>query len=413
MRWCWVLVLCWTLFGADERRLALVADAQRAFERVDLSPSPQLADASACVQMEAAALAVALPASEASLHYRKGYCELAVAAITRAPTRFAEAASELDQSGAAMLAWIARQAQAAAQRASDDGGQSARQFSGPTGEPAAAPSTGQSAGRNVAQTWTTPDTCPASCQPFIPAASLWLGWLALRRGDLDAAAEHFAVGPESGWAAFVAGMRAFRAGRYSEAAARYGETLAIWSRDQNGSDPPLAWRLGPPADIAQLLAELGGAQILAGDPQAAVATLDKALKTGDPAARTFFLRARAKELSGQPEPALADYNLASRTAFADATDLASGEAHLYRGILYYRRKDYARAEDEFSSALNFAIAPALRPDASAWRHLSAVASGFCGASRAYLERSLPAVSPFFPIDEARAVAAGCPAGALP
>jgi tetratricopeptide (TPR) repeat protein len=385
MRWCWVLVLCWALFGADERRLALVADAQRAFDRVDLSPSPQLADASACVQMQAAALAVALPAGEASLYYRKGYCELAVAAVTRAPSRFAEAASELDRSGAAMLAWIARQAQAAVQGATQD----------------------------TAQSWTTPGTCPASCQPFLSTASLWLGWLAIRRGDLGAATEHFAVRPESGWPAFVAGIRAFQAGRYSEAAARYGETLDIWSRDQAASDPPLARRLGPPADIAQLLAELGGAQILAGDPRTAVATLDKALKTGVPAARTFFLRARAEELSGQPEPALADYNLASRTAFANATDLASGEAHLYRGILYYRRKDYARAEDEFSSALNFAIAPALRPDASAWRHLSAVASGFCGASRQYLERSLPAVSPFFPKEEARAVAAGCPAGALP
>jgi len=400
-----VPVLCWALFGADERRLALVAEAQRAFDRVDLAPSPQLADASACVQMQAAALAVTLPAGEAALYYRKGYCELAVAAITRAPSRFAEAASELDRSGAAMLAWIARQAQADAQRASDESGQSARQFGGPTGEPVAAQSAGQ--------VWTTPDTCPASCQPFIPAAGLWLGWLALRRGDLEAAAEHFAVRPESGWPALVAGMRAFQAGRYSEAAARYGETLDIWTHGQIASDPPLAWRLGPPADTAQLLAELGGAQILSGDPQTAVATLDKALKTGVPAARTFFLRARAEELSGQSELALADYNLASRTAFANATDLASGEAHLYRGILYYRRKDYARAEDEFSSALNFAIAPALRPDASAWRHLSAVASGFCGASREYLARSLPAVSPFFPKDEARAVAAGCAAGERP
>ena len=441
-----MLVLCGALFGADERRLALLADAQRAFDRMERSPSPQLAEASACVQVEAAALAVALPAGEASLYYRKGYCELALAAVTRAPSRFAEAASDLDRSGAAMLAWIARQAGlVAGQIAVHDAGQSGSQIagegagqatalspaqssepvaawnagraSGQTGEQAAGQSPalvgGPATGHNAAQAWMTPDTCPASCQPFIPTAGLWLGWLALRRGDLDAATERFAVRPESGWPALVAGMRAFQAGRYSEAAARYGETLDIWTRGESASDPPLTWRIGPPADIAELLAELGGAQILSGDPQTAVATLDKALKAGVPAARAFFLRARARELSGQPEPALADYNLASRTAFASATGLASGEAHLYRGILYYRRKDYARAEDEFSSALNFAIAPALRADASAWRHLAAVASGFCGASREYLERSLPAVSPFFPKDEARAVAARCPASPWP
>jgi len=371
------------LFAADERRLALLADAQAAFDRVDGNTSAPLGDASACVQMQAAALAVALPAEQSSLHYRKGYCELTVAAITRASSAFTDAAAELDRSGATMLAWIARQA-----------GHSLAQDGAPS-------------------TWAKPDSCPASCQPLIPTASLWLGWLSLNRGDLDAAAQHVSALPESGWPALVAGRKAFQAGRYSDAAARYGETVDIWTRDQSASDPPLALRLGPPEDIAQLLAGLGGAQLLSGHPETAVATLDRALKTGVPAARTFYLRARAEELSGQPEPALADYNLASRTAFASATDLASGEAHLYRGILYYRRKDFARAEDEFASALNFEIPPDLRPDASAWRHLSAVASGFCGASRQYLERSLPAVSPYFPKEEARTLAAGCPAGARP
>jgi len=60
--------------------------------------------------------------------------------------------------------------------------------------------------------------------------------------------------------------------------------------------------------------------------------------------------------------------------------------------------------------LNFDIPSTLRPDASAWRHFSAVASGFCGASRRYLEQSLPSVSPYFPKAEAEAMAAGCPAG---
>jgi tetratricopeptide (TPR) repeat protein len=367
------------LFASDQPHLTLLRDAQAAFDRVTRAESPSLTDASACVQSQAVMLSVALPAEEPELHYRKGYCQLAVAAVTRAPSTFTDAAAELDRSGAFMLAWIGRRA----------------------GQVTSQP------------TWNRPDTCPKSCEPLIPAAHLWLGWLALANGNLDAAAAQFGIAPDSGWPAYVAGMKAFQAGRYAEAAARYRETLDIRTRDQRAPRPPLVLRLSPPADIPQLLAQLGGAQLLSGDPKSAVATLDLALETPSPAARAYFLRARAKELAGQPEPALADYNLASRTAFANATDLASGEAHLYRGILLYRRQDYARAEEEFASALNFEIPPALRPDASAWRHLSAVASGFCDASRQYLELSLPTVSPYFPKAEAQALAAGCAAGAPP
>jgi single-stranded DNA-binding protein len=165
-------------------------------------------------------------------------------------------------------------------------------------------------------------------------------------------------------------------------------------------------RLAPPADLPQALTDLGGAQLLSGDLAAAVSTLNTALEAG-PDARAFYYRARARELAGQTEASLADYNLAGRAAFASAQELSSGEAHLYRGILLYRRKDFIRAEDEFSSALNLDIPEALRPDASAWRHLSAVAAGFCASSRESLARSLSAVSPFFPKDEARTLAAGC------
>jgi len=376
---CAFAVLCPALFAADKDHQAMLQAAQAAFDRVDRAAAPALADASACVQTQAAMLSVALPGEESELHYRKGFCQLAVAAITRTPTAFTDAAAELEHSGANMLAWIARRA---------------GEVAGQIGEQAA---------------WKQPDACPQSCEPFISTGKLWLGWLALNSGNLDEAARQFSSRPDSGWPAYVAGLKAFQSGHYSDAAAHYRETLDIWTRAQGQANPPLALRLAPPENIPQVLTALGGAQILSGEPAAAVATLDRALQISPPKARAYFLRARAKELIGQPESALVDYNLASRTAFADANDLASGEAHLYRGILLYRRKDYSRAEEEFASALNFDIPLLLRPDASAWRHLSAVASGFCGASRQYLEQSLPSVSPYFPKDEARALAAGCPA----
>src|ERR1017187_6184719 len=93
--WLVPLVLSSGLFAADERHLALLRDAQAAFDRVDHAVSPQLADASACVQSQAAMLSVALPAEQSELHYRKGYCELAVASVTRSASEFTDAATEL------------------------------------------------------------------------------------------------------------------------------------------------------------------------------------------------------------------------------------------------------------------------------------------------------------------------------
>jgi tetratricopeptide (TPR) repeat protein len=121
----------------------------------------------------------------------------------------------------------------------------------------------------------------------------------------------------------------------------------------------------------------------------------------------LFLRARAKDMSGQTDGAIADYSLAARTALAKAQDLSSGDGHLYRGIMLYRRKDFARAEDEFSSALNFAIPAELRADAVAWRRMAAVAGGSCAGGRHYLEEALPQASPWFPADEARTLMAAC------
>jgi tetratricopeptide (TPR) repeat protein len=147
--------------------------------------------------------------------------------------------------------------------------------------------------------------------------------------------------------------------------------------------------------------------LLAGDLPGAILTLDASIQADSASPHALFLRARAKELAGSKDAALADYNLASRTAFAAARDLASGEAHLYRGIVLFRRQDFARAEEEFSSALNFEMTGALLPDARAWRHLAAVAGGSCGESRQSLSLALAAVSPFFPRDEARSLASAC------
>ncbi len=208
--------------------------------------------------------------------------------------------------------------------------------------------------------------------------------------------------------------RSFDAGSYADAASGYARAIEIWK--SIWVQPSILRALGPHPNVPVALADLGGAQLLAGDPAAAIRTLDISIKAdpsdaADERCSCRRGRRRARELSGQNDAALADYNLASRTAFAAAQDLASGEAHLYRGILFYRRKDFAHAEDEFSSALNFEVTPSLRQDATAWRHLSAVAGGSCVSAREFLDGSLARVSPFFPKQEARSLAAACGATA--
>jgi tetratricopeptide (TPR) repeat protein len=251
-------------------------------------------------------------------------------------------------------------------------------------------------------------TAPELCQAYADVGREWLGWIALRSGDLARAARDFSNPAVAGWFHWVEGRQAFRDARYPEAAARYSQAVADWDRDRGNT----GWfdRLRPQPDWATSLTDWGGARLLAGDYAGAIATLDRAANLGRENARAFYLRALARERSGHLEDALTDYNLASRAAFASARDLASGDAHLYRGIMLYRRKDYARAEDEFSSALNFDVAPSLRADAVAWRHLAAVAQGGCQDSRESLGRSLTAVSPFFPRQEAQAAAAACSIG---
>jgi hypothetical protein len=254
----------------------------------------------------------------------------------------------------------------------------------------------------------TSNLMPAAfCAEVLAGGARWLGWMALRDNELDVAARRFSQAPDSGWSEWVQGRREYDNARFGAAAAQYTEAINKWKRIWQGEGPTLPQALGPRPQYASALADWGGARLLAGDLPGAILTLDASIQADAASPFALFLRARAKELAGQQDAALADYNLASRTAYAAAVDLASGEAHLYHGIVLYRRQDFARAEEEFASALNFEMTGALRPDASAWRHLAVVAGGSCGTARESLSLALVGVSPFFPRDEARARASAC------
>ena len=405
-----LVVLSLPLLAADEARLALTLKAEADFDRVDLEGVSRLENAGQCVQSQAAALAVAAPAEMALLHYRKGFCLIAGAATTRRPADYAATAEELEK---AIQAWPSRTTPAEARRGAVEPVSPGLEVMAAIAHLKAGPDDAglEHARKELAAANATPvcatDVMPAGfCQQMVQKGRNWLGWLALKNGDLREAAREV-TGAASPWRDWVAGRQAFAEGNYRSAADHYHTAVTGWEMQRSEIPPGILQSFDPRPDWADTLTDLGGAQLLAGHPAVAIDTLDRAVREDASRARPLYLRARAKETAGDQAGALIDYNMASRAAFAAAQDLASGEAHFYRGILLYRRKDWARAEDEFSSALNFQIPTSLRPDAAAWRYMAAVAGGGCEVSRGFLEHSLEAVSPYFPKTEARAAAATC------
>ena len=77
-------------------------------------------------------------------------------------------------------------------------------------------------------------------------------------------------------------------------------------------------------------------------------------------------------LRAEEDAALADYNYGQVVRRLPRRRIWRVVRPIFiRGIVLFRRKDFARAEEEFASALNFVMTDALLPRAPApWRHLS-------------------------------------------
>jgi tetratricopeptide (TPR) repeat protein len=404
-----------TLLASDHRPQALALKAQTDFERVASALRPRIPDAEVCVQSQVAALAVSPPEERSLLYYRTGYCAFAGAEVTGNAREFLAAVESFDK---AIEAWPARIRKNAKHAPPEPVFGALRVFAAIARLHGAVETEGAAAARREIAAALDSPSCtsnlmPAAfCAEVLAGGAQWLGWMALRENQLDVAARRFSQAPGSGWSEWVQGRREFDRARFGTAAAQYAQAIDEWKRIWQGEGPTLPQALAPRPQFPSALADWGAARLLAGDLPGAILTLDASIQADSASPYALFLRARAKELAGQEDAALADYNLASRTAFAAAVDLASGEAHLYRGIVLYRRQDFARAEEEFASALNFEMTGALRPDARAWRHLAGVAGGSCGAARQSLSLALATVSPFFPKDEARSRDSACDAASI-
>jgi tetratricopeptide (TPR) repeat protein len=392
-------------FAADENLLALALRAQTDFDRVDISALPTLPDTLACVQSQAMVLPVTRPAEMSLVYFRKGYCELIHGTLTGSHPEYKEAVHDFEK---AIEAWPDRVKKGMAVPPVSSGLRvllgTAHLLADGNTDPRVTHELEDAAGHPECSATDMPAT---KCQALVGVGRLWLGWIGGREGRLADAARWFAPFPDSGWPALITGREAMAAHQYAKAVASFQQAVDRFAQ------PPAAGfsaAISPRPDRADALFRLGTARFETGEYPRAIQNLDEAVKLRPDNARAVFVRARAKEKLGQS--GIADLELASRTAFANVNAPgAGGQAHMYRGVALYRKKDYQRAEQEFSSALNFDSGPA-REDAVAWRHMAAVAAGACGASASLLEQSLAGASSYFPKNEAEELLKHCSGRAI-
>ncbi len=141
---------------------------------------------------------------------------------------------------------------------------------------------------------------PGFCDSILRVGKQWLGWIDLRRNEPYAAVRDLTGAAPSGWNAWADGRKAFQERDYGTAAVQFRRAVDAWETRKQASVSTLLERLGPDADLHTGYVELGGAQLLAGDPKTAAVSLTRGIKEDPSDARALFLRARARELSGHP-----------------------------------------------------------------------------------------------------------------
>ena len=395
-----LLLAASALYAGDP---ALDMRARADFERVESAAAPLLSDAMACVQSQAAILPLATPDELPRIHYRKGYCTLLEGALKQDASEDRQAAGEFEKAietwpertrgpaspGLSVLSAIAEL------NAGPDFADLSRLDSA-LGTPADV----SACGAGVMSL--------SACRTILGTGRLWKGWIAERQNRLAEAARIFEEFPDTGWLSWVGGRQAMKGRRYSEAAPLFEKALSAWNTPAKYLYSIAPAALLPVPDLTQALAQFGQAQFLSGQYAAAIASFDACLRRQPRNDWAIFLRGRAQDALGREKAALADYDLASRMALAGAdAAIASGDAHFYRGVWFFRRREIGRAEEEFATALSSGPSPPLKADVLAWWRMAAVAGGACQSSTVLLENSLASVSDFFPKDEARDLIGTC------
>ncbi len=397
------LILCAAAFS-QIRPSPVVSKADADFDKVDASPIPKIQDTMSCVQSNAAAAAGVRIEEQYLFQYRKGYCELFGAILTGNVDGFHAAATDF---GEAVAAWpkktlteppaalsalivIAKLEQG---RAADSSPDLPRELEAAIANPNCP---------------ATPLMSPAFCAEIVSTAKVWLGWLALRKSDFAKAAASFGSVPGNPWSLWIAARNAQQEKKLAEATDLYEKLLEEWSARQKSSNPDVPTLLGPKPEPVAINYQLGVMDYERERFDSSIARLDAVIKVTPQNSYAIFLRARSKDRLQQLNPALDDYLLAAQTAKMNGdTNWNVGQAHYFRGLVFYRLKDFARAESEFSNALASPLSEIPASDVTAWRAMAAVSGGGCKTSTDALESTAQSTTDQFPKAEAAALVINC------
>ncbi|HWB96766.1 MAG TPA: hypothetical protein VG672_08695, partial [Bryobacteraceae bacterium] len=283
---CLLLLFLLAALPAAGDTLSLVIRAQTDFERVVLPASPQLGDTATCIQSQAALVPVARPEELSQVHFRKGYCLLLHAIMTRDAGESRQADTEFR---AALASWPVPKGAAPAPPPDAAGlrvlSAIARIQADPNGKNlpnAERPNAERSDLERDLESGSTPGGCTGSvmplsiCQEVQATGRLWQVWLAERQDRIPQAVRLAAEFRGSGWAYWVAARDAMNLRHYKEAVEAFQQAVQVWAirRAPAGTLSFLA----PQPDVPRAQEALGLAQFLAGEPAAALATLDTGIR---------------------------------------------------------------------------------------------------------------------------------------
>ena len=244
-----------------------------------------------------------------------------------------------------------------------------------------------------------------TCNSLSNAANLWIGYLALREDQLNAAQEAFQRVEGTPWRPWLAGVMRLEAGQWRDASYALSEASNTWAAREKARLVPFAEWLGPQPDRGEIDARLGYTLFMSGDLQGAQARLDAAIAARPADAFSRLLRARVEENTGLEQAGLADLEEAAKSA-------APANAPFYRAVLLERQRKFAESAKEFAAVLastsEFSInAGYTRADVIAWKALADAAGGACGAPPGELDAAAANASPLFPRKDLEAASLEC------
>jgi tetratricopeptide (TPR) repeat protein len=357
------LLLLPLLAGGKEKEE--VTAARRAFETVEaLASIPNPADVQSCIQAQREAGKIPAKSERVLIDARRMYCEFLKAALANDTKALAQSAAAMDtprgdgKNDSAPVLKLA--ASIAALKSAAPGAQAEQDLT-------TALQSLNCLNAGFARTQT--------CNALDSAGRLWLGWFALRRNELTQAETAFHHVGASPWNAWLTGIYSSEGRRCREAAMAFADAAASWPIRGRSL---VEW-LGPQPAPGELPARLAYAQAMAGDTEAALPNLDAAISARPNDAVSLFLR-------GLLRRSIPDLEAAAKAAPPE-------QAHLYRGVLFERRREYPAATREFDQAGKDTA------DLAAWKSLTDAAAGACPADSNEMDKLSATATPLFPKGE--------------